>query len=70
MYRCLGEDENGKPCGAEGPVCDDFETAQRWPFDHIESKQEHRSYVHAAVPQSGPTPSPEPLGAVRHGRTP
>ncbi|MGE7439602.1 DUF7848 domain-containing protein [Kitasatospora sp. NPDC001175] len=49
MYRCLAEDEDGKPCGAEGPVHEDFKDAQKWPFEHIKEEQAHRSYAHVAV---------------------
>ncbi|WP_344464115.1 hypothetical protein [Kitasatospora kazusensis] len=48
MFRCLGEEEDGRSCGAEGPVAADFQEAQRWPFEHLREHQDHRSFAHVA----------------------
>ncbi|MFC5663750.1 hypothetical protein ACFP3U_12230 [Kitasatospora misakiensis] len=47
-FRCVGEAEDGTPCGGEGPESSDFATAQKWPAEHLRDEQGHRSYEHVA----------------------
>ncbi|MGV9269377.1 DUF7848 domain-containing protein [Kitasatospora sp. NPDC003701] len=59
-YRCAGEYEDGRPCGAEGQLVADFETAQRWPAAHLREHQDHRSYEHVMVTPWVMEPEEEP----------
>lgn len=61
MFRCLGEDEDGTPCGAQGPVTEDFQEAQAWPFHHLRDHQDHRGYAHVAEAPWLVVPEEEPL---------
>ncbi|MFD8315945.1 DUF7848 domain-containing protein [Kitasatospora purpeofusca] len=59
-YRCLGESEDGTPCGAEGPESGDFATAQKWVAHHLRSEQDHRSYEHVTCTPWVVVPAEEP----------
>ncbi|MGW3229392.1 DUF7848 domain-containing protein [Kitasatospora sp. NPDC001095] len=41
---CEGEDDDGRPCGADSGECSELETAQGFPFEHAKRHPEHRSY--------------------------
>ncbi|MCC3769739.1 hypothetical protein [Streptomyces sp. UNOC14_S4] len=43
-FRCLGEDDDGKPCGAESKECAGLEDARGWAFQHLQERPEHTSY--------------------------
>ncbi|MFF4408094.1 hypothetical protein [Streptomyces sp. NPDC001404] len=43
-FRCLGEDDDGTPCGAESEESEDFEEARGWTFKHKKDQPEHTSY--------------------------
>ncbi|MFD0278156.1 hypothetical protein ACFVHB_30200 [Kitasatospora sp. NPDC127111] len=59
-FRCVGEAEDGTPCGAEGPASETFEDAQSWAFVHIDGHQDHRSYEHAYSAPWVVVPADEP----------
>lgn len=44
-FRCLGEDENDKPCGAESTKSENFALARGWTFDHLREHPGHTSYA-------------------------
>jgi hypothetical protein len=60
QFVCLGEAEDGTPCGAVGPVSEDFEEAQRWPFEHARGEPTHRSMAHVPVIPWNLSPKEEP----------
>lgn len=45
QFRCLAEGENGKPCGAQSELSEEFETARGWTFRHFKAHQDHTSYA-------------------------
>ncbi|WP_406086878.1 hypothetical protein [Kitasatospora purpeofusca] len=59
-YRCLGESEDGTPCGAEGVESSDFATAQKWTAEHLRVEQDHRSYEHVVRTPWLMVPAEEP----------
>jgi hypothetical protein len=44
-FRCLGEAEDGTPCGAVSEASEDFTTARDWVFAHVREQPEHRSFA-------------------------
>ncbi|MFJ6215592.1 hypothetical protein ACIQGZ_20015 [Streptomyces sp. NPDC092296] len=46
-FRCLGEDEAGRACGAQSPGGEDFAAEQRWTFEHFRDHRDHTSYAQA-----------------------
>ncbi|WP_455681796.1 DUF7848 domain-containing protein [Streptomyces violascens] len=48
-FRCLTEDESGKPCGTESKESENFAIARDWTFAHMQSHPTHVSYAEVVV---------------------
>lgn len=48
-FRCVTEDENGEPCGAESDECENFAAARDWTYDHMRDHPDHVSYAEVVV---------------------
>ncbi|MER6360113.1 hypothetical protein [Kitasatospora sp. NPDC001527] len=60
LVYCEGEDDTGRPCGADSGECSDEDVARAWPFEHAKRFPEHRSYGQLSYYPKIMAPTEEP----------